>query len=288
MDALNLPAYLRRIGHAGPVGAPDLETLSTLIAAHRSAISFENIGGFTDQPPQLGLGALQHKLVERRRGGYCFEQNNLFLAVLRQLGFRVDGLEGRVRVGPVTHDVETARSHMALRVTLDGIAYLVDVGFGGLAPAGPLVLAERATQVRHGERYAIADIERDGEPGWVLRGVTDGQWHDFYRLHTRSVPPIDYEMANWFVATNPGVMLKNNLIVSRPLPDGTRVALLNDRLTTRRRGVEPPERRVLGNRGEFADAFADLFDLTVAPADLDAVMSALERAKGEVRMSGLS
>src|ERR1700744_3033369 len=127
---MDLDAYFHRIGiGAGrtPSLAP-LATLARLIERHQAVIPFENVETLCGRVPALDLDALQRKMVLGRRGGYCFEQNTLFMAVLRELGYAVRGLEGRVRTG-VPAEVTTARTHMALCVTVDGEDWLADVGF---------------------------------------------------------------------------------------------------------------------------------------------------------------
>src|SRR5690606_9164296 len=105
--------------------------------AHALSIPFENLDVLAKRPPQLDLASLQRKLVTNRRGGYCFEVNALFAAVLRELGFDVTTLIGRVRwMSP--EEVDTARSHMLMRVELPEGSYLADVGFGGLTMTGPI------------------------------------------------------------------------------------------------------------------------------------------------------
>jgi len=276
MDAPDLAAYLRRIGHPGPLG-PDLGTLAALVAAHRQAIAFENLDGLAGRVPRLDPASLQAKLVGRRRGGHCFEQNGLLRAVLQHLGFSVQTLEGRVRTGP---HPDTPRTHSALRVTLDGVAWIADVGFGALSPALPLRLDSREAVGLDGESWRVVDAAPDVDgrvDGWVVQTLSDRHWHDLYRLHAAPVGRVDEEMANWYVATHPQAMLMRNLVVSRPLPGGARLALLNDRLTTRHAGVRT-ERRHLASRAEFADVLADGFGLDVAAADLDAALAVVERA----------
>jgi N-hydroxyarylamine O-acetyltransferase len=291
MHALDLDAYLRRIGLGGRAAAPDLDTLAALVAAHRSAIAFENFDGLAGRVPRLDTLALQAKLVARRRGGVCFEQNHLLRAALEHLGFDVTGLEGRVRIGAAGDDVVTSRTHMALRVVIDGVPWLADVGFGGLAPAGPLAFDVRDVQQRLGQSYRIVDTASAAgvDAGrWTLQGMTEGRWHDFYRLHETPANAADYAMGNWYVATCPDSILKSNLVVSRPRADGTRVALLNDQVTTRHGPLAAPVRRRLANRAEFADALADLFGLDIDDADLDAALHVVERAREPVTMTGLS
>jgi N-hydroxyarylamine O-acetyltransferase len=276
MDDFDLDAYLRRIGHAGPVAA-DLATLAALVARHRQAIAFENFDGLAGRVPALGLAALQAKLVRARRGGLCYEQNGLLRAALARIGFRVATLEGRVRTGPSR---DTPRTHDALRVTLDGAALLADVGFGALSPALPMRLDERTPVAHEGESWRLADPPTDADgrvDGWIVQSVSDRHWHDVYRLHAAPIGLVDEELGNWYVGTSPQAMLKRNLVVSRPLPGGARLALLNDRLTTRHAG-EKTARRHLASRAEFVDVLADGFGLEIADADLDAALAVVEKA----------
>jgi N-hydroxyarylamine O-acetyltransferase len=90
-DKLDLDGYFDRIGYAGPTAAT-LATLQGVQAAHATAIAFENLDPLLGRPVSLKLPTLARKLVDQRRGGYCFEQNTLLQAVLRQLGFSVSGL----------------------------------------------------------------------------------------------------------------------------------------------------------------------------------------------------
>ncbi len=94
---LDLDAYVARIGYAG-ARTPTLETLRAISCAHVSRIPFENVDVLLGRPILLELEAIEAKLVHARRGGYCFEQNSLLLAVLEALGFSVRPLSARVRV----------------------------------------------------------------------------------------------------------------------------------------------------------------------------------------------
>ena len=118
MREIDLAAYLRRIGHQGST-EPTVETLRALHLAHVTTFPFENLSSWSGHPVSLSLADLETKFVRRKRGGYCFEGNTLFAAVLRQLGFKVSLHIARVRwMQPP--DVETPRTHMLLRVEIDG------------------------------------------------------------------------------------------------------------------------------------------------------------------------
>src|SRR3954447_21176163 len=124
-DGLQLDRYLARIGYAGPL-APDLSTLAALQAAHVDAIPFEALDPLMGRPVHVDLPSVQQKLVFGRRGGYCFEQNVLFQAVLGRVGFKVTGLTGRVRWRSAPDDPLGPRQHMMLLVEVDGQPHLVD------------------------------------------------------------------------------------------------------------------------------------------------------------------
>jgi len=266
---IDLDAYRRRIGFDG-ADTPTLATLALLIEHHAASIPFENLDVLAGRVPRLDVISLQSKLVDRRRGGYCFEQNGFFLAVLRQMGFTVAGLEARVRSG-VSADVVAARTHMAIRVTIDGDHYLADVGFGGLAPARPLKLVALEVQRDPVGRYRLLRADDD----LLLQCQTRQGWTDCYRLAPSLPNPIDYEMGNWFVATWPQAFLRNNLLVARSTPRG-RLTLFNDTLTLRRPELAPDEERTLRSRSELAEVLGDGFGLRIDDRDLDAVAALVE------------
>ena len=270
IDEIDLEAYRRRIDHGGAL-VPTRECLDSLILAHASAIPFENVEVLARRVPRLDLAGLQDKLVRQRRGGYCFEQNTLFRGVLQAIGFDARPMEARIRAG-VPADVVTGRTHLATRVVIDGAALLVDVGCGTIAPTAPLVLASRAEQAAGTGAYRFVDV--GDELLLQVRGAEG--WTDGYQLQPGAPHAIDCELGNWFVATHPKSMLGHNLLVGRAIGGG-RLRLFNRTLSTFRPECAAPTEQVLQARAEFADALADGFGLDVAPADLDAVMAALDR-----------
>ena len=267
---LDLAAYLRRIGFAG-TPAPTRECLERLVRLHASAVPFVNIEVLARRVPRLDLAGLQAKMVHRRRGGYCFEQNTLLRNALHAIGFQAQAMEARIRSG-VAADVVTARTHLATRVRLDGADHLVDVGCGILAPTAPLALASRDAQPAGTGLYRLVDVGAE----LLLQQREPAGWKDCYQLQPGVPHPIDCEMGNWFVATWPKSMLAANLLVGRAI-EGGRLRLFNRRLSAFRPETAAPVERDLHTRAEFADVLADGFGLDVAPAELDAVMAALDR-----------
>jgi len=192
-QALDLPAYLARIGYRGPL-EPTLATLEGLHGAHTSSIPFENLDIQLGRPVHLDLPALQAKLVQGHRGGYCFEHNSLFAAALEALGFALTRREARVRRGATT---TLARTHLALEVVLEGRSWLEDVGFGAEGIPGPVPMAGEMT--RYGVRHRVAP---EGVRQ-VLQVWEAGGWSDLYALEPGEVLPVDLRVANHYTSTHP-------------------------------------------------------------------------------------
>jgi N-hydroxyarylamine O-acetyltransferase len=221
----DLDRYLARIGLARP-SAPTREALEDLHEAHLATIPFENLDILLGRPIGIDLASVQAKLVDGRRGGYCFEQNTLFQAALDALGFTVTALGARVQVGTVP---VRPRTHMLLRVELKEGPFLADVGFGGEGPVRPLPLVARA------ERWVGEDGHRlRAEPGlFVLQGRAASPapaWTDFYCFSLEPHSPVDFEMANHYTSTWPHSRFVNNLTAQQCWP-GRRVMLRNRELT---------------------------------------------------------
>src|SRR5690348_5249377 len=107
---IDLKPYLAHIEYGGDL-KPTVATLRELHLAHATHIPFENLDVLLRRPIQLDLDSIMAKMIGGGRGGYCFEHNTLFAAVLEQIGFRVTRLAGRVRMGAAS---ARPRTHMAL------------------------------------------------------------------------------------------------------------------------------------------------------------------------------
>lgn len=232
---IDLGAYLDRVGHTGPLGTTHA-TLAALQAAHMARVPFENVDVRLGRPIRLDLDSLQAKLVRGRRGGFCFEQNTLFAAVLRAVGFRVHTLEARVR--PPEATAPLPRTHMTLRVDFEGRSWISDVGFGADGPLHPVPL-DGAPSEQPGGTYRVAREEADV---LVLRRGGRGGWRDLYAFTLRPALPIDYEVACYFTATHPGSPFVKTLTVQRSEYEVRHI--LRGRTYTERRGGEETTREI--------------------------------------------
>ena len=170
-----LPAvqpYLERIHYNGNI-CPTLETLNALIYAHQCSVPFETLD-CSDYKKKVSLDVehLYEKVVIHRRGGYCFELNGIFMALLRALGFDAYSCYCRTATrGTIAKPI----NHRGILVRLDGILYFCDVGFGGPMPPFAVRVCETKQTVRNETYWA----ERLKDDGWYLlrrysgSGITD-------------------------------------------------------------------------------------------------------------------
>lgn len=265
----DLDAYLQRIGYTGP-RAPTLDTLRAVQLRHTETIAFENLNPLLRWPVRLDIESLQQKMVRGGRGGYCYEQNLLFKSALEALGFKVIGLAARVMWNAAMAGPVVPRTHMLLRIEIEGRSWLADAGFGVMTPTGPLRLEPDVEQATPHEPFRL--VRADDE--FIMQAQIRGEWKALYRfsLHEQLLP--DYEMANWYVSTHPGSRFVNGLMAARPAP-GKRCTLLDNELTVHHLDGKS-ERRVLGSAAELRSVLQEEFHLTLPDAvELDAALRRL-------------
>ena len=190
----------------------DVTGLRCLQAAHVEAIPFENLDILLGRGVHLDLARLRDKLIGQRRGGYCFEQNTLFVEILREIGFTASPMEARVRAGATA---VLPRTHMVIAVEIDGQSWLADVGFGGEGPCEPLAMTGEATAPTAGLAYRVVE---EGELR-VMQMRRDGAWADQYAFLPHPVQAIDLEVANWFTSTHPSSPFVRTLTAQRATRD---------------------------------------------------------------------
>lgn len=251
----NLALYLQRLGFDAPP-APTLETLCQLQLRHTGAFPFENLNTLSGQPVLIDLPSIEQKVLHDGRGGYCYELNNLFLALLQTLGFDARGISGRVVMGQ-PEGAWTARTHRLSLVTLDGVRYITDVGFGGMVPTAPLMLDTRAEQFTPHEPYRI----EQHEDGYTLRANVAGEWRAMYIFDLQRQEDIDYAVGNWYVSTHPESPFARQLMVART-GEGWRRTLNNGSFAIHRIGRET-ERRQVADVDELMDLLRNEFDIRV-------------------------
>lgn len=251
--SFDLDPYLARIGYTGS-RAPTLDVLHALTAAHTQSIPFENLDVLLGRPIRLDLEAVHDKLVRQRRGGYCFEQNGLFLHVLSELGFTVAPLSARVRLQRA-RDFMPPRTHLFVRVELAGDSWLTDVGVGGLSLTRAIRLVLDVEQsTPHEPRRIVSTGGR-----FFHQARFAGSWNDICEFTLEQMPQIDREVANWYTSAHPSSHFRSAPMVARAAPDGARIALLGHELTIRQRDGSTDKREL--EVGELLPSLAHHFGL---------------------------
>lgn len=196
MNSLAIDDLLMRIG-LNAVPDPPLRRLQALHRAMTQTVPFENIAILEGKTISLEPSAIFAKVVEHRRGGYCFELNALLADLLESMGYTVERLIGRVWANGAPAPPLT---HMALRVTVDDQRYLCDVGFGGgtLREPLPWKMGVTADQPPDCSRLETAD---SGET--MLQRQANGEWKNLYSLLPCTVRRQDYIPANHYTSTHP-------------------------------------------------------------------------------------
>jgi arylamine N-acetyltransferase len=255
---LDLNGYFDRINYRGAV-EPNLEVLQALMTAHTQTIPFENLDPLMGVPvDDLSPEALTDKLVHRRRGGYCYEQNGLMGYVLAEIGFRVRRLGGRVIWMRPPDAPLPAQTHTALAVTFPGSqgSYLVDVGFGGQTLTSPIRFEIGNAQRTTHEPYRL----EDRGDGLVLQAQIRGAWQPLYEFTTRTQPEIDLKVGSWYVSTNPASHFVTNLMASRVVDDA-RLNLADRNLAIHR--ADATEKIRLDDAAAVVDTLTDRFGINV-------------------------
>ena len=255
-NGFRLENYLARIGYHGPTEV-NYKTLAALQALHLDAIPFEALDPFLRRPVNLDLASVVAKLVDSRRGGYCFEQNLLFKAALEKIGFEVTGLAGRVRWMSPPDSPLGPKTHMLLKVDLAEGAYLADVGFGACLLDAPLQLKTDVEQTTAMGTYRLTPS--DGLLS--LSAKRQSGWRTLYVFDLQPQIQADYELGNWFTSTNPTVPLTTRLIMER-LTGSKRHRLIDRVLSTEARDGEVVAERMLQNAGELNEVLRDVFKVT--------------------------
>lgn len=190
-----------------------------------ACIPFENLDVLLGRTIRLDLDGLQLKLVQNHRGGYCFEHATLFAAALEKLGFQF--VRHTARVVLLVPRTAAPRTHMFLTVQLDDGKFVVDPGFGALAPRFPVPIADGALPRLGGDTHWL--VEDGGY--WVLRTRTPDKTVDCWASTLEQENLVDFEVGNHFTATYPASPFVNRIMM-RAFTEHGRITVMNRDVTT--------------------------------------------------------
>lgn len=264
-DMFDFDQYARRIG------LKDIDItsagLTALQRAQLATIAFESIDPFLGRVPSLQPADIWNQLVEKKRGGYCFQLNWLFGEALKHLGFEARPILGRVRMGAPVGGI---RAHLAWIVTIGGEEWLADAGFGGPGPRDPVAIRP-GEQLIGGMTFRLRDDTATAE--LVLEWQGPDGWFPLFGFDESPFTQADLEGANQLCTVWAALPFRDNLMMSIRLPDAD-VALMNRGL--RRAGAQGTKSLQIGSADELATSLRDLFGLDCEPETVARIWSRLD------------
>ncbi len=253
---MDVDAYLERMGYDGP-RQPSLETLRGLHRSHLYTVPFENLDIALGTPIVLEPGRLYDKIVNRRRGGFCYELNGLFCELLLALGFHVSMLSGCVRRDDGGFGPEF--DHMLLKVKLPE-PWLADVGFGE-SFVDPLPLRAGAQEAENGQLFGV----NPENGGWELyRRDSDGAEVPLYRFSDVAHELSEYVPMCEYHQSSPESSFTRRRICTIAKPDG-RITLAGMRLIETNDGLR--RETLLTTEAQLYQCLREHFGVKLRAAD---------------------
>lgn len=249
---MDVEEYLKRIGFTSPVAAT-IDTLRGLHRAHLLTVPFENLDIHLGRPILLSEESFLNKIVRNRRGGFCYELNGLFAALLRAIEFNVTLLSARV----IDKDGQPGPEydHLTLLIQLDG-RWLADVGFGD-SFLEPLSFDNAGAQWRDGSAYRLTTEGSD----WAMQRLHSGEWKTQYLFTLQPRELSEFSEMCRYHQTSPDSPFTRGRICSRATPDGGRITLSDMRLVITK-GGERSESHLGGD--EYDDALREHFGINLS------------------------
>jgi len=245
----DVSSYLARIGYTGPA-EPTAETLRTLHRLHMMSVPFENLDISLGRKIEIDEDAILKKVIERRRGGFCYELNGAFAALLRAMGFQVTLLSARVARADGSESPEF--DHLTLRVDLEQ-PWLADVGFGE-SFLEPLRLSADKEQL---DPAGVFRLIREGDRWHVQKSESDG-WKAQYSFSLQPHLLEDFAGMCRYHQTSPESSFTQKRICSRATPNG-RITLSEMKLIITNKGER--EERALASQAEWMTTLEEQFGI---------------------------
>jgi N-hydroxyarylamine O-acetyltransferase len=202
----NLRSYFSRTGFTGDASA-DLATLREMMRRQLFSVPFENLDVQAGKVVSLVPEEIYSKIVERRRGGYCYEVNGLFAMALEAIGIPCRFVAAR----PMTYPVRRPKTHMAIVATIGDEQWFCDLGFGSFGIREPMNLEWLDREVR--QDFDTFRLSKVSGQDYLLQSLTEGDWKNLYEFNLSPQEWVDFEPANFMNSTHPDSIFVRNLMV---------------------------------------------------------------------------
>lgn len=206
-DTFDLSAYCERIGYQGTLDS-DSATVKALMQRQLMTVPFENLDVLAKKPISIQPDDIVHKIIQQKRGGYCYEVNGIFAMALGALHIPYEFVAAR----PLFYLVRRPRTHMALVVQVEGHEYLVDLGFGSFGIREPICLDMLDQPIQQG--YETFRLSRAEDGDTVLEAFVEGNWVKQYSFNRNKTEWVDFVPMNWLNSTHPdAIFTQKHLMV---------------------------------------------------------------------------
>lgn len=252
-SVFDLDKYLERISVSNCKNI-SLEFFKKIHFGHVTKIPFENFDIHLNREINLTPQAIYEKIVLSNRGGYCFEMNGLLAECLKELGLEVKTLLARPRYN---YSGIKANTHMLVHVTIKGISYLCDVGFGNLSILEPISIVENKNYSQYGHIFRVT---KNLEFGYILTKISlEKDLIDLYSFKLDSHYPADFQLANYYTSTSKESIFTNNIMCSIYSIDGNKHQLLNTSYSLK--SGNSIDKKILKSADAFDQIIQEIFNI---------------------------
>jgi N-hydroxyarylamine O-acetyltransferase len=221
------------------------------------AVPFENLDIGLKRPIRIDEQSLWEKIVVNGRGGFCYELNGMFAWLLKQIGFDVTYLNGRVFNKEGWLGIEFDHLALLVKIPNSSTPWLADVGFGD-SFTEPLNFEERGEQIQGLRAYRVEEVA-NGFVTWQKNYGGSWERQYFFDIQPRTFPQ-DYEAGCLYHQTSPDTSFTQWSIISRATEDG-RVSLEDGRLIVTKNGQRTE--RIFESQDEYHKLLKEHFDIVL-------------------------
>lgn len=232
--------------------AMDVDFLNQLQSKHIARYSFNSLAVVLGHDISLEIEAIFNKIVEKKRGGYCFEHNKLVLTVLKEIGFDVRLLMAKVIYN---RDIDVARTHRITLLNLQGDDYIVDAGFGHLGARYPVKI-ELGLEQNQGD--AVYRIVKNSQEDYCYQLLKDNEFFTLYTFNYYHYSEAECLPAHFYSHKSPEAAFVNNMVVCRKFYNDI-LSLRNDNFS--RISNEATITTVISNPAQLHQILNDEFEL---------------------------
>ncbi|SMO81290.1 N-hydroxyarylamine O-acetyltransferase [Saccharicrinis carchari] len=203
-DNFSLQSYLYRVKYSGTPKS-DYDSIKKLMQCQMCSVPFENLDVQKGMVVSLLPNDIVDKILNKHRGGYCYEVNGLFALALQEIKVPYIFVAAR----PMPYPERRPNTHMAIIATIENEEFLIDLGFGSYGIREPLKLSSYNTEIVQGKDAFM--LEKTAENEYLLKTLINKEWANQYSFEVHHHEWIDFIPANYFNSTHP-----DSIFVQKP------------------------------------------------------------------------